>query len=83
LLVHEVPLLFEAGLADRYDAVVLITAPDDVRRARRPELFDERAAAQLPEAEKAARADHVYVNDGTPAQLEQWVSGLVAELRAA
>ena len=83
LLVHEVPLLFEAGLADRYDAVVLITAPDDVRRARRPELFDERAAAQLPEAEKAARADHVYVNDGTPADLENWVSGLVAELRAA
>jgi dephospho-CoA kinase len=83
LLVHEVPLLYEAGLADRYDAVVLITAPDDVRRLRRPEHFDERAAAQMPEAEKAARADHVYVNDGTPAQLERWVSDLVARLRMA
>jgi dephospho-CoA kinase len=83
LLVHEVPLLFEAGLADRYDAVVLITAPDDVRRARTGERFDARAATQLPEAEKAARADHVYVNDGTLAELERWVADLVARLRAA
>jgi dephospho-CoA kinase len=83
LLVHEVPLLYEAGLADRYDAVVLITAPDDVRRARRPEHFAERAAAQLPEAEKVARADHVYVNDGTPAELERWVAGLVESLRGS
>ena len=83
LLVHEVPLLYEAGLPDRYDAVVLITAPDDVRRARSPARFDERASAQLPEAEKIARADHVYVNDGTPEDLERWVAGLVARLRAA
>jgi dephospho-CoA kinase len=81
LLVPEVPLLYEADLADRYDAVVLITAPGDVRRARRPEHFDERAAAQLPEAEKAARADHVYVNDGTPADLERWVADLVSRLQ--
>ena len=83
LLVHEVPLLYEAGLSGRYDSVVLITAPDDVRRARSPERFDARAAAQLPEAEKVARADHVYVNDGTPEELERWVAELVAHLRAA
>ena len=83
LLVHEVPLLYEAGLAGRYDGVVLITAPDEVRRARSPERFDERAATQMPEAQKAARADHVYVNDGTPADLERWVADLVAHLRAA
>jgi dephospho-CoA kinase len=82
LLVHEVPLLYEAGLADRYDAVVLITAPGDVRRARRPAHFDERAAAQLPEGDKAARANHVYVNDGTPEQLERWVADLVERLRS-
>ena len=83
LLVHEVPLLYEAGVADRYDGVVLITAPDAVRRARTPERFDERAAKQLPEAEKVARADHVYVNDGTPAELARWIADLVARLRAA
>jgi dephospho-CoA kinase len=83
LLVHEVPLLYEAGVADRYDGVVLITAPDDLRRARTTARFDERAAKQLPEAEKVARADHVYVNDGTPAELERWVADLVARLRSA
>ena len=83
LLVHEVPLLYEAGLADRYDGVVLITAPDEVRRARTPERFDERSAKQLPEAQKVAQADHVYVNDGSPAELERWVADLVARLRAA
>ena len=83
LLVHEVPLLYEAGLAGRYDGVVLITAPDDVRRARSPERFDERAATQMPEAQKITRADHVYVNDGTPTDLERWVADLVAHLRAA
>jgi dephospho-CoA kinase len=82
LLVHEVPLLYEAGVADRYDGVVLITAPDDVRRARSPEQFDQRAAVQLPEADKIARADHVYVNDGTLEELERWVADLVARLRA-
>jgi dephospho-CoA kinase len=81
LLVHEVPLLYEAGLAARYDAVVLITAPAGVRRSRRPAHFEQRAATQLPEAEKAAQADHVYVNDGTPAELERWVADLVAGLR--
>jgi dephospho-CoA kinase len=83
VLVHEVPLLYEANLADRYDAVVLITAPDAVRRGRAPERFDERAAAQLPEAQKVARAEYVYVNDGTLADLERWVADLVARLRAA
>jgi len=70
-------------LADRYEAVVLITAPAGVRNARRPEHFEQRAATQLPEAEKAAQADYVYVNDGTPAELERWVADLVARLRAA
>ena len=84
LLVHEVPLLYEAGLADRYDGVVLITAPDEVRRARTPERFDERAAdAACPRPTRCARADHVYVNDGTPEELERWVADLVARLRAA
>ena len=83
ILVHEVPLLFEADLADRYDLVVLITAPDELRRSRVPERYDERSATQLPEEHKIPRADRVYVNDGTPAELEQWVAGLVAGLQAA
>lgn len=69
-IVAEVPLLFEAGLEGRYDAVVTVTAPLDVRMARvlergsGRELSRQRAGAQLAEDEKAARSDFVLVNDG-------------------
>ena len=81
ILVHEVPLLYEAGLADRYDAVVVITAPDDVRRLRAPGRFDERSSTQLPEAGKVELADYVIVNDGDPAQLDAAVGALLQALR--
>jgi dephospho-CoA kinase len=82
LLVHEAPTLFEAGVEDRYDAVVTITAPAAVRAARRPGAA-ERMAHQLPEAEKAARSDFVYRNDGGLDALDRWVARLVAELAKA
>ncbi len=81
LLVCEVPLVFEAGLERDYDAVLVVTASDDIRRARveaRGQRFDERRARQLPEAEKVARADASYVNDGSLAELDAWVAGCMA-----
>jgi dephospho-CoA kinase len=79
LLVHEAPTLFEAGIEDRYDMIVLVTAPQDVREARRPGAA-ERMAAQLPEADKAARSDVVYENTGSLDDLDRWVAALVARL---
>ena len=79
LLVHEAPTLFEAGIQDRYDMIVMVTAPEDVREARRPGAA-ERMAHQLPEAEKAARSDVVYENTGSLDDLDRWVAGLVAQL---
>lgn len=82
LLVCEVPLLFEAGLADQFDAVVVITASEEVRRARvgaRGQDFDARSAHQMPEAEKVARADRAFVNDGTLQTLSAWVADRYAE----
>ncbi len=81
VLVHEVPLLYEAGLADRYDAVVLVTAPADLRRLRAPGRFDERAGTQLPEADKLELADHVIVNDGDFAKLDAAIGQLLRVLR--
>jgi dephospho-CoA kinase len=78
--VQENPLLFERGGSDRYDRTVLITAPDDVRRARDPERFDRRRGHQLPEDEKRALADEVYVNDGSLEELDRWVEELLARL---
>jgi dephospho-CoA kinase len=80
LLVHEAPTLFEAGIEDRYDLVVTVTAPADLREQRRPGAA-ARMAHQLPEEEKVARSQEVYENTGTLDQLDQWVAGLVARLQ--
>jgi dephospho-CoA kinase len=80
--VHENPLLFERGGAERYDLTVLISAPDAVRRARETARFDRRNALQLPDAEKRALADEVFVNDGDVGALEAWVTELVQRLSA-
>ena len=78
LLVHEAPTLFEAGVEDRYDAVVAITAPEALRLQRRPGS-EQRMATQLPEEEKALRSDFVFRNDGDLDALDRWVAGLVAQ----
>lgn len=82
LLVCEVPLLFEAGLERRFDASLLVTAPADVRRARvraRGQDFDARSARQMPEDEKVARADRVFVNDAGLDALRAWVADRFSE----
>jgi dephospho-CoA kinase len=77
--VTEVPLLYETGGDKRFDIVVVITAPPEVRAKRRP-IADERERRLLPEDEKVRRADYVYVNDGTLADLDAFVAGVMADL---
>ncbi len=77
LLVCEVPLLFEVGMEDQFDAVLVVTASEDVRRQRveaRGQDFDARRAQQLSEDVKVARADGAYVNDGSRDDLQSWVA---------
>jgi dephospho-CoA kinase len=82
--VVEVPLLFEAAMADAFDVTVAVVADDDTRRARAERrghaLVEERAARQLDQDEKAARADHVVRNEGSLADLELQLSDLLAKL---
>lgn len=80
--VVELPMLFEAGLDELFDYVVLITAPEATRKERHAGRisrmdFDRRAAHQLPEPEKLARADFVYENTGSPDDLDEFVAGIV------
>jgi dephospho-CoA kinase len=82
LLVVEVPLLFEAGLATSFDAVLVVTAPEQVRRARvaeRGQDFAARSDRQWTEERKVAAADRAYVNDGDAARLRAWVTEVFAE----
>lgn len=79
LTVTEVPLLYETGGDKRFDIVVVITAPPDVRAKRRP-LADEREQRLLPEDEKIRLGDYAYVNDGTLDELDAFVAGVMADL---
>ena len=78
--VTEIPLLFETGGEARFDAVVVITAPDDVRAARAVRARDARAARLIPDFEKVERADFAYVNDGTLEELDAFVGQVLARL---
>jgi dephospho-CoA kinase len=82
--VIEVPLLFEGGREKIFDTTVSIVATEDVRRERAASrghaLVDAREARQLTQEEKAERADHVVVNDGSVEDLEAALSALLAKL---
>jgi dephospho-CoA kinase len=77
----EVPLLFEAGSDENFDVVVVITAPENVRRKRTWVPLDQRSGRLIPDEEKVRRADYAYVNDGSKRQLESFVSSVLDELR--
>jgi dephospho-CoA kinase len=82
--VVEVPLLFEAGLGDLYDATIAVVSDEQLRARRAADrghaVVDERAARQLSQEEKAGRATYVVRNDGTIEELERQLSAVLAKL---
>jgi dephospho-CoA kinase len=81
--VIEIPLLYETGGETRFHAVVVITAPEEVRKARsRRAAGDARAERLIPDAEKVERADFAYVNDGTLEELDAFVGRVLQHLQA-
>jgi dephospho-CoA kinase len=80
ITVTEVPLLYETGGDERFDRVVVITAPAKLREQRRRVRRDDRDLRLLPDAEKLKRADFAYVNTGTLEELDAWVAGVMREL---
>ena len=89
VVVTDIPLLFEAADPGSFDVVVLVDAPDELRRQRLFERSglprhesDRLMAAQLPAAVKRLRADHVIDNDGDIAALEARTAEIWAALMA-
>ena len=80
IAVAEIPLLYETGGEARFDRVVIVTAPPEVREARRGAVA-AREDRLVPEEEKVRRGDFCYVNDGSLEELEGFVAGVLEELR--
>jgi dephospho-CoA kinase len=82
--VIEVPLLFESGEIDGYDATIAVVAEEALRTQRASSrghaLPDERVARQLPQEEKARLATFVVRNDGTESDLERELSEVLGKL---
>jgi dephospho-CoA kinase len=89
VLVHDVPLLVENGLAALYDVVVVVAASPETQldrlvrlRGMTPEDARARIAAQAPLSDKLAVATHVIDNDGPLEQLEPQVRAVWEDLVA-
>lgn len=86
LFVAEVPLLFESGCHERFHRTVAVVAPTERRRAwafergMSEERFRATEARQLPQEEKARRADIVVHNDGNLDELRARAQELVGAL---
>ena len=83
VVVHDLPLLVEAGMATLFDLVVVVDVPEDVQVERLVTLrgmteaeVRARQAAQASREERAAVADVVLDNTGTVEELEARVDEL-------
>jgi dephospho-CoA kinase len=92
IVANDIPLLFEALDPAAFDAVVLVDAPEPLRRRRlverrgiSPNEADALLRVHLPAEAKRARSDFVVMNDGTPDDLRRaaWDVWLTLRARAA
>ena len=78
-----IPLLFEVGLQDSFDAVLCLASTASTQRSRlRGRNWSDaqiaaRIAAQMDIAQKMDLADHVLWNEGTPDQLGEQLNGIL------
>jgi dephospho-CoA kinase len=89
LAVLEIPLLFETGAHSRVDVTVVVSAPQDVQRARvlaRPGMTADKLehllARQLPNAERVARADYVVDSSLSLADMRIEIDKLIESLKS-
>lgn len=78
IVISDIPLLFERMDPSKFDAVILVDAPESLRLARLTQQRGIHApeaaaliAAQLPSLDKRARAGFIIDNDGTHDQLRE------------
>lgn len=89
IAVFDIPLLFETGRAQEFDAVLVVSAPYEIQRARalaRPGMseakFEAILARQVPDEEKRAAATHIISTDVPMEDTQAQVLAIVAELQS-
>lgn len=87
IVLLDIPLLYETGAESACDAVLVVTAPEEVQRVRvlargsmSAEQFDLILSRQLPDASKRARADFI-IETLSLEQTRRAVRNLLADLR--
>lgn len=82
--VIEVPLLFESGMTDLFDRVIVVTAGEDVRINRvvstrniSKDLAKNIIKNQTTDDERLKRADYVAINDGTRKDLYEQAKNII------
>jgi dephospho-CoA kinase len=87
IVVNDVPLIVEAGIADRYDVIVVVDVPVELQLERLTTLrgmstaaAQARITAQASREQRLAIADHVVHNDGDLAALDNQVRDIWAVL---
>ena len=68
--IEESAIIFESGIAERFDKIILVTAPENIRIERvcsrdnvAPETVSQRIRNQMPDVEKIPQVDYVIYND--------------------
>jgi len=89
LVVLDIPLLYENASEKDFDAVIVVTAPPAVQRARvlqRPGMNEEKLEAilarQMPDAQKRAKADYVISTDRPREETRKEVRRIFEDLMA-
>lgn len=86
IVINQIPLLVETGGKARFDLVIAITSPDELRyqrlleRGMKPQEIKSRIAAQVSDAARVAIADYIITNDGNAGNLLRQVKKLWEEV---
>lgn len=85
--VVEVPLLFESGMTDLFDRVIVVTAGEDVRINRivstrniSKDIAKNIIKNQTTDDERIKRADYVAINDGTRKDLYEQAKNIIKRI---
>ena len=87
LIVLEIPLLFETGARDQFDAIAVVSVPADEQRRRvlgrgtmSEQQFDSLLTRQMPDAEKRNLADYV-IETTSFEKASEGVRGVLEEIK--